>query len=635
MNFSQSSSIASESECKSFFYDTVPLRYSAADSFDDLLVAAAVLCLAACPFTILLNALVMVAVKTTRRLQTHPNILLACLALTDLMVGLVVQPLHISKTILLLQGKDFYEFCDIDLAFTISFVMSCFASLFHLVLISGELFLAIKHTFTHANFVTKARLIVSSAVAWIAAVFFLLAASYSRVMAFIFIVATFTSIVLLQILVYKEARRHEIQILSQQASLEARAKFKQQKKALKLTTIILVTIFLCFFFPLIIIFVTWHILNESISHDAKTLVRHFSFTPVIINSVLNPVIYTVRKREFRVGFIELLLRKSFQEAGEFERRLFGSTDNAVRRQNGQGEGERQNAEERNEAHANDKQEDNPEVLASGANVDDHTTFATQIEPVSSNALNSISKTTEEEHGEERNPAGAKVDDNILATQNEPIPSNALNSTSKKTEEEHGEGRNAAHANDKQEDNPEILATGANVGDNTTLATQNKPVSSNALNSISKKTEEGHGEERNTAHSNDKQEDNPEVLASGANVDDHTTLATQIEPISSNALNSISKTTEEEDGEERNPAHAKDKQQNNAEVTGTAQNENLSSNEHNASKTTEKEPQHQLGLEKVELGIETVNENIAKNSRTKKLGHGRKIEIQPEFEVTSL
>ena len=41
----------------------------------------------------------MVAVKTKRRLQTHPNILLACLALGDLMVGFVAQPLHITKII--------------------------------------------------------------------------------------------------------------------------------------------------------------------------------------------------------------------------------------------------------------------------------------------------------------------------------------------------------------------------------------------------------------------------------------------------------------------------------------------------------------------------------------------------------
>jgi len=110
----QYSSIGKENDCKSFF-KSVPLRLSSLDSYFGLLVAAAVLNLATCPFTILLNALIMIAVKTKRRLQTHPNILLACLALTDLMAGLVVQPLHTTTTIFLLQGKDSQDFCHIEL----------------------------------------------------------------------------------------------------------------------------------------------------------------------------------------------------------------------------------------------------------------------------------------------------------------------------------------------------------------------------------------------------------------------------------------------------------------------------------------------------------------------------------------
>ena len=105
MNFSQSSWIGIESECKNFLFKTVSLRYSSDDSLHGLLDAAAVLNLATAPCTIFLNTVVIVSVKTKRRLQTHPNILLACLALTDLMVGLVLQPLHITETIFLLQGK--------------------------------------------------------------------------------------------------------------------------------------------------------------------------------------------------------------------------------------------------------------------------------------------------------------------------------------------------------------------------------------------------------------------------------------------------------------------------------------------------------------------------------------------------
>ena len=162
MNLSQQFSIRREYDCKNLFFQTVPLRYSSVDSFYGSLVASAVLNLAAFPFTILLNALIMVAVKTKRRLQTHPNILLACLALTDLMVGLVLQPLHIAKTISILQaGKDAYEFCNINMPFAVSLLMFSFGTNCHLLLISGERYLAIKHTFTHATVVTRTRLILS------------------------------------------------------------------------------------------------------------------------------------------------------------------------------------------------------------------------------------------------------------------------------------------------------------------------------------------------------------------------------------------------------------------------------------------------------------------------------------------
>ena len=45
---------------------------------------------------------------------------------------------------------------------------------------------------------------------------------------------------------------------------------------------------------------------------------------VIVNSLINPLIYCVKLRQFRVAFIELLFRKNFSEAEQFEKRLFRS-----------------------------------------------------------------------------------------------------------------------------------------------------------------------------------------------------------------------------------------------------------------------------------------------------------------------
>ena len=162
---------------KAFFFAKVLLQKFPAQLYA-LLVTGAVLNAIVCPFTILLNVLVMVTVTTKRRLPTHANILLACLAVTDVIVGPVVQPLYMPMTVFLLRGESYVEFCDINLALTVSFAIAGSASLHHLAVISGEPYFAVKHTFTHGTFVTKVRLLVASALAWFTAIVLLVMAPH-------------------------------------------------------------------------------------------------------------------------------------------------------------------------------------------------------------------------------------------------------------------------------------------------------------------------------------------------------------------------------------------------------------------------------------------------------------------------
>ena len=53
------------------------------------------------PFTVLLNALVIIAVKTRPTLQSNANILLACLAAIDAVSGVLAQPSFILYMMLL------------------------------------------------------------------------------------------------------------------------------------------------------------------------------------------------------------------------------------------------------------------------------------------------------------------------------------------------------------------------------------------------------------------------------------------------------------------------------------------------------------------------------------------------------
>ena len=61
--------------------------------------------------TTVMNMLVIMAVKRTRRLQSNYNSLLACLAGTDLLVGAASQPSYIVGQIYVIKGLSLSEYC--------------------------------------------------------------------------------------------------------------------------------------------------------------------------------------------------------------------------------------------------------------------------------------------------------------------------------------------------------------------------------------------------------------------------------------------------------------------------------------------------------------------------------------------
>ena len=67
-----------------------------------------------CPFTVLLNVLVIMAVKKRPSLQSNTNILLSCLAVTDLLTGLIVQPSFVAwKSFYVLKNVNVTAFMEV------------------------------------------------------------------------------------------------------------------------------------------------------------------------------------------------------------------------------------------------------------------------------------------------------------------------------------------------------------------------------------------------------------------------------------------------------------------------------------------------------------------------------------------
>ena len=296
------------------------------------LVFIAVFSIITCPLTIVLNALVIIAVTTKHRLNTNTNIALACLSTTDLTMGVIGQPLSISKTIAELQGNTSGTYCVRTLLATIALRVLSSVSLSHLAMMNVERYIAIKHALKYETIVTKNRLVCLSSLLWVAELPLTVPLSvvdnklYFRVDNFVTSLCIGT-IFFCQVLLYHETSRHQKQIANQQVSLEAREKFLKEKKASKLTATVLFFLILCYL-PFIVAraLVSNHVIKSvNLAYIALFTGR----AAAVLNSLLNPIIFCVRIKQFRVAFIQLMFKKDHTEAENIEKRVFGRVNHAI------------------------------------------------------------------------------------------------------------------------------------------------------------------------------------------------------------------------------------------------------------------------------------------------------------------
>lgn len=295
-------------------------EYIAMDYFFS--VSALALNVLTCPLTILLNTLVIIAVKTKPRLQSKHNILLASLAATDLLVG-IAQPVFIVKDIILMIGKQTTALCTfVRIVQTLS--VGCFAllSIFHLALIGLERYVAMKFSLQYESIVTETRLAVAVALSWLIPV----ASTLAKILAIIsvkvrsmvrytpgdvWLVSLVTNLVVIifcHISVYFVSRRHNKQIMSEQVSAEAKTKFLEDRKAFKTTTIILLGIFLAVL-PSIITGILMQVFKGSLAERISVSSIPLTASFFLFNSLYNPIVYCWRNKVMRQAIKRLLTKQ--------------------------------------------------------------------------------------------------------------------------------------------------------------------------------------------------------------------------------------------------------------------------------------------------------------------------------------
>ena len=255
--------------------------------------------LGSCPVIIFMNTLVIFAIKTRRSLQTNYNILLACLAATDMIVGLVSQPLFIAQEIYSLSGASLADYCYFYKTAVFFYIFPSVESLLMLALLSIERYIAMKFSLRYSSLVTTPRLTIVVFCSWIISVIPVIfhPIPVTRLLAKWFIYVTVMPAILIIVYchttVYFVSRQHMNRIKTEQLPSEGKTKFLEERKAFKTTSIIIALVFLSYV-PIL----TYGIL--------KDILRDIVLSCVFLNPLLNPFVYCWRKKDLRKVIVELL-----------------------------------------------------------------------------------------------------------------------------------------------------------------------------------------------------------------------------------------------------------------------------------------------------------------------------------------
>ena len=249
------------------------------------------------PLTVLLNVLVIMVAIRRPRLQSYPNILLACLAATDVLTGLISQPSFILFGTFQLLGMSKSE-----IIVEVSLRTLSLCSLLHLMLITCDRLIAIKFTLRYPRLVTTRSTKVAVITFWIVSVSSgvsrpinnqLIIAISDLSVAFIGI-SSILFIVFSYVILYREILRHQKRIKMEQMPQEELDRFAKEHKALKTTVFVVGALLLCF--------VPWTFVLALIAFGLVPPLPVFKpwfRTFLMLNSFLNPLIYCWRQEEMR------------------------------------------------------------------------------------------------------------------------------------------------------------------------------------------------------------------------------------------------------------------------------------------------------------------------------------------------
>ena len=263
----------------------------------------------------MLNSVSILAIRKTLSLPKTLKTLLLNLAVSDLGVGILVQPMHIAVLIMELEQNAVNNLAHDNVvykAFLVPLNLFVFASFFGVTALIVDRFLAIHLHLRYHELVTLKRIVAVLTAIWLFSVFLTLVrlwipVNIIYVIFAIIYVAFLITVALLSYKIYMAVRQHQQHIqalqVQQLAQNVAMANVGRLRKSAVTAIYVYVVFVLCYLPDTCVL---WTIAITGSSDPLFTIIQRYTLTLSFLNSSLNPLIYCWKMRDIRHNIIAIL-----------------------------------------------------------------------------------------------------------------------------------------------------------------------------------------------------------------------------------------------------------------------------------------------------------------------------------------
>ena len=206
------------------------------------------------PFAVMANLLIVLIILTRKSLQSPCNILLACLAISDLQVGILVQPSYVTYRLLENAHYGFVP-CLVTMLYSSGFYVYYGVSFTTLSAVSCERLIALQYHLRYSAIVRPRRVLKTALFIWLIKILFTFLQwaqndvfrGIHLVMWSFFLVTT----VIIQIIILKTVIRHQRQIKKHHSSSMSTIRQMQIKLAINVASI--VAVYVLFNLPVLVV----------------------------------------------------------------------------------------------------------------------------------------------------------------------------------------------------------------------------------------------------------------------------------------------------------------------------------------------------------------------------------------------